>query len=46
MKKVSNIAWHLAPTETFEAFKKWHKLACNTDILSAEDRWKLKPKKA
>lgn len=53
-----NIAWHLAP-DTFEAFKKWHKLACQNfdksgkqiagaaggDPLSAEERWKLKPKK-
>lgn len=51
-----NIAWNLAPTNSFEAFKKWHGLACvnhdkngkltaTGDPLSAEDRWKLKPKK-
>jgi len=36
--RTCNIAEHLAPKD-WKSFKKWHGLACNTDLLTAEERW-------
>ncbi len=55
MGKKSNINWKMAPLGSFDAFAKWHKLACENydskgkkiggDPLSAKERWELRPKK-
>jgi len=37
------VNWEKAPT-TKQAFKKWHKLACANDPLTADERFKQHPK--
>jgi hypothetical protein len=38
MKGDINIAVNIAPKE-WTKFRRWHKLACSLDNLSAEERW-------
>ncbi len=38
MKGTTNIAVNLAP-DNWTAFKRWHKAACPSDCLTAQERW-------
>ncbi len=38
MKTVYSINWKIAP-KSLPAFKKWHKLACKGDTMTASERF-------